>query len=115
MSLFDRIARETASETTSTRSAFLKKAAKVGAGGLAVIAGLVRTGTAAATRSVACCTLAFDWDCSCRACCPTGCLEWAWYCQHTDGRIWECGECYTSEWCQSGCSWAYVGGLAPAP
>jgi hypothetical protein len=114
MSLFDRIAQGTLEDDRTTRGVFLKKLAKFGVGATAAIAALVRPGVAAATRYVACCTLASDYDCACRACCATGCSEWAWYCRADDGRVWECGECYTTEWCSNACSWAYVGGLSPA-
>jgi hypothetical protein len=119
MTWFDRIAHEvsTESEGRSTRSAFLKKLSKVSLAATAIVTGLARVGTAEA-RVVACCNLGSNTDCPCRGCCScSGNKSWTWGCVASDGRVWECGECYTGSTCNTGpycCSWAYVGGLTPA-
>lgn len=118
MSLFDKLAREVEDEAArSNRRTFLGKVSKFWVAAAAVVTGLARTGAAEA-RTVACCNLGSETNCPCRGCCScSGGKSWSWGCVDNLGRVWECGECYQGSNCNSSpycCSWAHVGGLAPA-
>lgn len=119
MKLFDKSDESTFETTADTRRGFLRKAAGGAAAVFAAMIGLARPDAAHAVRIVACCSLGSNTNCPCRGCCGcSGGKNWAWYCTHTDGRVWECGECYQGAQCNQApycCSWAWVGGLAPAP
>jgi hypothetical protein len=96
--------------TKTTRGRLLARAGKVCVGIAAGAAGLSSVGQARADgggRSVGCCSLAYNNDCTnCSGRgydCGSGCTRWAWYCVDNARRVWICGECYTGGNC-SGCS-----------
>ena len=110
MTLYERF--EKVSErgmSTSTRGGLLSRAGKACLGLAVAAAGLSRVSTAGAQnlRSVGCCTLAYQNDCTnCTGHnydCGSGCTRWAWYCVDNLRRVWQCGECYSGGSC-SGCS-----------
>jgi hypothetical protein len=92
----------------STRRRLLGRAAKASLGFAFVVAGLSRTGNAAAAKSgIGCCFLAYQNQCpNCTGhgyFCAGGCTRWAWYCVDSGHHVWICGECYSGGGCQ-GCS-----------
>jgi hypothetical protein len=104
--------------TTSTRRRLLARAGKACLGIAAGAAGLASVGQARAdggNRSVGCCTLAYNNDCTnCTGHgydCGSGCTRWAWYCVDNSRRVWQCGECYSGGGC-NGCSCGKVAFMA---
>jgi hypothetical protein len=92
----------------STRRGFLGRIGKTSVAVVAAITGLSRVEKARALITVGCCHLAYSTTCpnctqTSHTCPSGGCTKWTWYCEHTDGRTWRCGECYAGGSC-AGCS-----------
>ena len=107
MTLYERFERVSELDMTkTTRGRLLARAGKVCVGIAAGAAGLASVGHAQG-RTLGCCALAYNNDCTnCSGRgydCGSGCNRWAWYCVDSPRRVWLCGECYTGGSC-SGCS-----------
>jgi len=116
MTLFDRLAKEASDGGTLTRRLFLGRAGRAGAALTGGILGvLVYPSAALACRTVACCTLAYCWDCentgSCKACHAS---RYVWNCwDSATSKWWSCVECYNNPGGCAGCSNAFI--MDPQP